>query len=85
MPVLRLLLDHNVPDSVAAVFEEYGHEVHLLRDALLRDSRDPIVAAVSEENDWILVSCDKDFRSIAPRVPRGMRMRFRRLSRISLD
>jgi len=84
MPVLRLLLDHNLPDSVAAVFEEYGHEVHLLRDVLLPDSPD-LVAAVSEENDWILVSCDKDFRSIAPRVPRGMRMRFRRLSRISLD
>jgi hypothetical protein len=36
MPVLRLLLDHNVPDSVAAVFREHGHEVHLLRDVLLR-------------------------------------------------
>ena len=85
MPVLRLLLDQNVPDSVAAVFIEYGHEVHLLREVLLPDSPDPIVAAVSEENGWILVSCDKDFRSIAPRVPKGMRTRFRGLSRISLD
>ena len=50
MPVLRLLLDHNVPNSVAAVFKEYGHEVHLLRDVLLPDTPDPIVAAVSEEN-----------------------------------
>jgi hypothetical protein len=40
---------------------------------------------VSEEKGWILVSCDKDFKSVAPRIPKGMRTRFRRLSRISLD
>jgi predicted nuclease of predicted toxin-antitoxin system len=85
MPVLPLLLDHNVPDSVGTVFREKGHEVHLLRDVLLPDSPDQLIAAVSEENGWILVSCDRDFKVIAPRIPIGMRARFRKLSRISLD
>ena len=85
MPVLTLLLDHNVPDSVAVVFKEHGHNVVLVRDILPVDSPDPLVATVSEESGAILVSCDRDFKKIAPRIPRGQRTRFGKLSRISLD
>lgn len=82
---MRLLLDHNVPVSVADVFRAHGHEVHLVSDILPTDSPDQLIATVSEEQGWILVSCDRDFRTIAPRIPHGMRARFRRLSRISLE
>jgi predicted nuclease of predicted toxin-antitoxin system len=82
---IRLLLDHNVPDSVGEVFRRRGHTVQHVRDILPVDSPDALIATVSEEDRSVLVSCDRDFRLIAPRIPRGMRARFRRLSRISLE
>jgi predicted nuclease of predicted toxin-antitoxin system len=85
MTVLRLLLDHNVPDSVAQVFRERGHIVQLVRDILPTDSPDQLIATVGEEDGSILVTCDRDFRLMAPRIRRGARSRFQRLSRISLE
>lgn len=85
MPTIRLLLDNNVPDSVGEVFRAHGHIVEHVRDILPVDSSDPLVATVSEEYECVLVSCDRDFRLIAPRIPHGKRARFRKLSRISLE
>lgn len=85
MAVLRLLLDHNVPVSVADAFRARGHDVRLVKDILPTDSSDQLVAAVSEDEGTILVSADRDFKQIAPRIPKGQRTRFRRLSRISLE
>ena len=82
--MMRLLLDHNVPVSVADVFREHGHTVQLVSELLPTDSPDHLIAAVSEEDGSVLVSCDGDFKVIAPRIPMGMRSRFRRLSRIWL-
>jgi len=82
---VRLLLDNDVPDSVAQVFRKHGHFVQHVRDILPTDSKDPLVATVSEEDGLILVSCDSDFKLIAPRIPIGHRARFRRLSRIALE
>jgi predicted nuclease of predicted toxin-antitoxin system len=81
---LRLLFDHNVPDRVAAVFRDRGHTVLLLRDIMPIDSPDPVVATVADMEGAVLVSCDHDFDAIAPRILKGMRTRFRRLSRISI-
>jgi predicted nuclease of predicted toxin-antitoxin system len=81
MPVMRLLLDHNVPVSVAEVFRERGHAVLLVKDILPTNSSDQLVATVSEADGAILVSADHDFERIAPRIPKGHRARFRRLSR----
>ncbi|MFZ1886726.1 MAG: DUF5615 family PIN-like protein [Candidatus Binataceae bacterium] len=81
---MHLLLDHNVPDSVAQVFRERGHIVALLREIMPTDSPDPVVATVGDMDGAILVSCDHDFDSIAPRILKGMRARFRRLSRIAI-
>ena len=82
---MRLLLDHNVPVSVAEVFRERGHIVQLVKDILPTDSSDQLIAIVSEEEGAILVSADRDFKQIAPRIPKGHRARFRKLSRISLE
>ena len=82
---IRLLLDHNVPDSVGTAFMARGHIVQHVRDILPIDSSDPLVATISELDNCVLVSCDRDFKLIAPRVPKGHRARFRRLSRISLE
>lgn len=81
-----MFLDHCVPDSVAEVFKKYGHDVVLLRDWLPTDSPDQLVAAVSENEGAVLVSVDSDFQKrIAPRIPRGARARFRKLSHIRLE
>jgi predicted nuclease of predicted toxin-antitoxin system len=84
-PPIRFLLDNCVPDSVGEVLRLRGHTVVHVRDILPVDSSDPLVATVSEEDDAVLVSCDRDFRLIAPRIPRGQRARYRRLSRIALE
>ena len=72
-----------MPDSVGHVLKEAGHEVVLLREHLAPNSPDPLVAAVAEMNEAILISLDGDFRSLAPRIAIGRR-RFKKLSRIAL-
>jgi len=82
---LRLLLDNDVPDSVGHVFTRHGHEITHVRDILAANSSDQLVAAVSELDELILVTCDSDFKVVAPRIPKGHRARFRKLSRIALE
>ena len=81
---MYFLLDENVPHSLVDTLNDLGHEVTLIQDVVPAGSPDPIVATIGEELDAVLVSFDGDFQRIAPRIPRGMRTRFRRLSRISL-
>ena len=78
---LKFLTDNCVPDSVAQALETSGHEVIRLRDIVPMNSPDPVVATVAEVNDAILVSFDRDFKTLAPRIGIGQQ-RFRRLSRI---
>lgn len=86
MPVkLRCLLDNDVPDSVGAVLVSHGHTVIHVRDILPTDLSDPLVATVSELEGTILVTCDSDYKVVAPRIPKGHRARFRKLSRIALE
>jgi hypothetical protein len=40
---LKFLLDHDVPDDLSYFLEQLGHEVRLLRKALLGDSSDESV------------------------------------------
>ena len=82
--VIRFFIDHCVPDSVGRVLRDEGHDVILLAERIAPDSPDPLVAAVSELSGAILVSLDSDFKTLAPRVPKGQRQRFRKLSRIGL-
>ena len=78
---MHVLLDENVPVSVATTLEHHGHEVTSVRDIVPAGSPDPLVATVSEAIDAVLISFDGDFQKIAPRIPQGMRRRFRKLSR----
>src|SRR5713101_6216016 len=77
-PRIKFFIDNCVPDSVASVPRNAGHDVILPRDSIAPDS---FVAAVAELHGAVLVSYDKDFRSLAPRIGVGQR-RFRTLSRI---
>lgn len=82
---MKFFADHNVAESVCRVLEERGHEVVRLRNELPPDSPDPVVAKFAEQIDAILISHDGDFKRIAPRIPRGGKARFRKLSRIHLQ
>jgi predicted nuclease of predicted toxin-antitoxin system len=60
-----------------------GYVVELLREKLATDSPDQLVATYSELSGAVLISLDRDFRTLAPRVGIGQQ-RFRRLSRIGI-
>jgi predicted nuclease of predicted toxin-antitoxin system len=82
--VLRVFIDQCVPDSTGRAFQDHGHEVIYLREKIATNSPDPLVAAVAEANEAILVSLDADFRQLAKRHGVGRR-EFRRLSLIKLS
>lgn len=82
---MKFYLDENVAASVQHVLEDAGHEVIWTRDITGQGAADDVVAAVSENDRAVLVSHDKDFKKIAPRIPDGQRQRFRRLNMVRLQ
>ena len=81
---MRLLIDENVPESVTQYFRSRGHEVFHIRELSLAGSSDPIVAAIGDRMEAIVVTWNqRDFRRLAARVPTGGASRLRRLGRIS--
>ena len=78
-------MDENVADRVRIVLQAAGHDVIWTRDITSEGVADDVVATVAEEANAILISHDKDFKKIAPRIPNGQRKRFRRLSMIRLS
>lgn len=82
---MHFLLDQNVARAVADVIVELGHTYEFSRALVPANAADPVVALAAEETGAILVSHDKDFNTIAPRVALGQRTRFKRLSRIALE
>lgn len=78
-------LDENVPASVQEVLEGNDHTVVWTREVLVPGAPDEVVAAVAEDALATLVSHDKDFKRIAPRIPEGERARFRKLSMVRLQ
>ena len=58
--------DNDVPDGVGASLRASGHSVVLLRNFMLTDSPDPIVAAACRENGLVLVTHNvRHFRSLS--------------------
>lgn len=82
---MRFILDENVPNSVGDMLRSRGHEAFSIRDYVAQGAPDQIVAAIAEHEEAVLVSHDRDFRKIAPRVPEGQRARFRRLSVVRMQ
>ena len=80
---MNLLVDENVPASVAEFFERRGHQVSYVRDVLPASTPDAVVATIGDRLSAIVVTWDQDFDRLVRRVPEGNRTRFRRLGRIS--
>jgi predicted nuclease of predicted toxin-antitoxin system len=81
--LMLLLVDENVPNSVAEFFASRGHEVRYVRDVLPAGTPDPVIAAVGDRIGAVVVTWDKDFDKLVSRVPEGNKNAFRRLGRIS--
>jgi predicted nuclease of predicted toxin-antitoxin system len=81
---MYFMLDENVPQDVADMLIEQGHKAEFIREYVVPGAPDQVVATASEELEAILVSFDGDFETIAPRIPKGQRARFRKLSRVWL-
>jgi predicted nuclease of predicted toxin-antitoxin system len=82
-PRMSLLIDENVPSSVAKFFAERGHDVRYVRDVLPAGTADPVVARIGDRLSAIVVTWDRDFETIVKRIPDGNKTAFRRLGRIS--
>ncbi len=80
---MRLLIDENVPDDVALVFRARCHEVILVREVFAPGTKDPVIAALGNSWEAIVVSWDRDFKALVPRAPEGTRQLFRKLGRIT--
>jgi predicted nuclease of predicted toxin-antitoxin system len=80
---MLLLIDENVPRSVADYFAARGHEVKLVLELFPAGVPDPVIAAIGDRLSAIVVTWDRDFETLVRRVPAGNRERFRRLGRIS--
>jgi predicted nuclease of predicted toxin-antitoxin system len=82
---MLLLIDENVPQSVADFFVQRGHEVKYVRDLFPGGTADPVIATIGDRLSAIVVTWDHDFRSIASRVPKGNVNKIRNLGRISFS
>ena len=82
-PHMLLLIDENVPNSVAEFFESRGHDVRDVRDIFPGGTPDPVIATMGDRLSAIVVTWDRDFEKLVSRVPAGNRATFRRLGRIS--
>ena len=57
---MRFLLDNDVPDVIARVLVEAGHDVRLLRNFLPKKSPDAAVLDYAAAKGSILVTCNRD-------------------------
>ena len=80
---MLLLIDENVPNSVAELLQERGHDVRYVRDLFPAGTPDPVIATIGDRLSAVVVTWDRDFEVLAKRIPAGNRGRFRRLGRIS--
>jgi predicted nuclease of predicted toxin-antitoxin system len=76
--------DHNVPDSTGNAITAAGHQLTRLRECMLTDSKDPVIAIACAEAGQVLVSHDNDFRELSKRLKLTKKDYQRRLHRIDL-
>jgi predicted nuclease of predicted toxin-antitoxin system len=76
---MLLLSDEHVPESVASLFLEHGHELRHVRDVLAAGAGDDVVTAAADAMGAIVVTWDKGYRRRIRRsgpLPRAGRILF---------
>lgn len=84
MPDPSFFLDHNVAQQVADYLQAEGFRVTLLKDVLVENTEDPIVATHCIQTGDILLTHDNDFKTMRKRLLIS-RSRFRDLHCILLS
>lgn len=77
--------DQNVPDSVGRFIVDEGYELTRLRDVMVTNSPDPVIAIACSRSGHVLVTQDRDFRDIAKRLNVTQRQYRQSLHRIFLS
>lgn len=83
MPPPAFFLDHNVARQVGDYLKGEGFEVTVLKDVMVENTEDPVVAAYCLEAGKVLLTHDSDFKSMRKRLLVGNR--FRNLNCVVLD
>ncbi len=81
---MRFLLDENVPHPVIQVLKDRGHTVDTVLDHTVPGTPDPVVAALVEELEAVLVTFDGDFEK-ARKFSRSERRRMQRIDCILMS
>ena len=84
MPRPSFFLDHNVAQQVADYLKGQGFQTTQLKDLLVEDTQDPVVATHCIQTGDILVTHDNDFKTMRKRLLVANR-RFRSLHCILLS
>jgi predicted nuclease of predicted toxin-antitoxin system len=81
---VRFLFDHDVPDDMAYGVTALGHEVFRLRELLHPQTQDEEVLRFAAENDYILITCNRDdFLAAAQKISHaGLIILIRRRARV---
>ena len=82
---MLLLIDENVPHSVAVFLRERGHDVRFVLDLFPNGTPDPVIATIGNRLEAIVVTWDKDFSALVRRIPEGNKEKFRKLGRITFS
>ena len=82
---MRFVLDQDVPDTIARVIAQAGHEVIRLREVLPVESTDEEVLAFAHSREAALITCNRDdFLTLAKVKPySGIVVLIRRHSRLA--
>jgi len=73
MAQLRVLLDQNMSDEVGDVFSSHGHDVQRVREELTEHEVDRVIWSAATVRNIVVVSFDRDFRTIAMQFTVGQR------------
>ena len=57
---MTFLLDQDVPDPIARVTQQAGHQAFRLREQIPADSPDDAVLSFAHSRQALLVTCDRD-------------------------
>jgi predicted nuclease of predicted toxin-antitoxin system len=72
---VRFLIDADLPRSIKALLQQYGHEAIDVRDIGLRDAKDPTIAAYAQAHPACLITGDfgfADIRNYDPTAYKGI-------------
>ena len=83
-PCIPFFTDHNVADSAGNALASFGHKLTRLRDCMLPDTKDPLVALACANGGHVLVTHDNDFRAISARLNIHQKQFQKMLHRIDL-